>query len=95
MIKFSLIDAKKQRIKFERQQVYNKIFSAICDTINLNLSENKKFCLYQVPGFIFGEISYPLYDCLDYLNHKIKKSICDKSNIIAEFYSPNVYFFKW
>jgi hypothetical protein len=95
MLKLEQIKINNLKIKYERRNIYRKIFSKLCDTINHAAEQGNKFCLYQVPEFIFHEISYPLDECIDYLNNKLLKF--KNNSFITEitFYIPNVYFIKW
>jgi len=95
MLNLGQIKAKNQQIKYERKNIYRKIFQKLCDTINHSAEQGNKFCLFQVPEFFFEEISYPLNECIEYLNKKLLKF--NNDNYIKEitFYPPNVYFIKW
>ena len=95
MLKLSLIKIEKERIKHKQKLVYKKIFSNLCNTINLNAEYGKTFCLFIIPQFISDEITYPFEDCLNYLNNKIEYLKQDKQIIEVSFFSPNVYFIKW
>ncbi len=95
MLNLSQIRIKNEKIKSEQRRIYRKIFRQICNTININAEVGKKFCLFQVPEFFFGEISYPFNECIEYLNKKIFKLKEDKQIIDVSFYEPNVYFIKW
>ena len=95
MLKLSLIKIQNERIKDKQKQVYRKIFSQICQTINSYADQGFSYCVYIVPEFIMDEISYPFIDCLEYLNKKIEHIKNDKQIIDVSFYVPNVYYFKW
>jgi len=94
MLNISSLKFKNEQIKHEQKKVYKKIFENLCKTINMNAEIGKKFCLYRIPDFLLGEISFPFNECLDYINNKIKIL---KNEGITEisFYSPNIYYFKW
>jgi len=95
MLNLAQFRIKNEQIKSEQKRIYRKIFRLICSTINLHAEIGKKFCLFQVPEFFFGEISYPFDECIEYLNNKIFKLKEDKQIIDVSFYEPNVYFIKW
>lgn len=95
MLNLSSIKLKTEQIKMERKTVYRKIFKKICNTIKLNAEEGRNWCIFQVPSFIFDEISYPLNECLEYIDSKMYKIEGNKQIIDVSFYQPNIYYFKW
>ena len=86
---------KTQQIKYERKNIYKKIFNKLCDTINHNAEQGNKFCLFSIPEFFLDEISYPLNECIEYLNNKLLKFKDNKCITEITFYKPNVYFIEW
>ena len=95
MINLVPIKIKTQQIKYERKSIYKKIFKKLCDTVNLNVENGNTFCIYQIPEFLFDEISYPLNECIEYLNKKLAKFKQDKNILEITFYIPNLYYIKW
>ena len=95
MLNLEQIKIKNLQIKYARRNIYRKIFQKLCNTINHAAEQGNKFCLFQVPEFFFDEISYPLDECIEYLNNKLQK-FKDNSYITEiTFYAPNVYFIEW
>jgi hypothetical protein len=95
MLNLELIKIKNLEIKYKRREIYRKIFQKLCDTINHAAEQGNKYCLFQVPEFFFDEISYPLSECIEYLNNKLLKFKNDKFITEIIFYAPNVYFIQW
>jgi hypothetical protein len=95
MLKLSLLRVKEEQLKEKRKEIYKKIFSNICTTINNNAEIRKNFCLFQVPTLSLEEISYPLDECIEYLLHKLNKLISSKELEEVSFYKPNVIYIKW
>ena len=95
MLNLNQIKIKNLQIKIERKKIYKKIFSKLCNTINYNAELGNKFCLFQVPEFFFGEISYSLDECIEYLNHKLLKFKNNNNITEITFYLPNLYFIEW
>jgi hypothetical protein len=95
MLNLEQIKLKNFEIKCKRRNIYKKIFLKLCSTINYAAEQGNKFCLFQVPEFILDEISYPLDECIEYLNKKLLKF--SNNSYISEitFYAPNVYFIEW
>jgi hypothetical protein len=91
MINLTPIKIKKDQIKNEQQQIYKKIFKDICNIINLKIIEGRHNCIYKIPSFIFGELSFPFNECVEYLYKKLK----DLKEIKVKFYYPNVFFIQW
>ena len=95
MINLVPIKIKKEQLKYERKNIYRKIFKQLCDTVNMNAHNGNTFCVYKVPEFFFDEITYPLDECIEYLNKKLAKYKEDKNIVEITFYVPNLYFIKW
>jgi len=96
MINLSILETKNKKIKEAQEKVYEKIFINLCNIINTKAIDGKKYCLFRVPDFMLGEISYPFNDCIDYLDKKMNEVI-KKDEHVSEikFYEPNVYYIKW
>lgn len=95
MLNLEQIKIKNLQIKYARRNIYRKIFQKLCNTINHAAEQGNKFCIFQVPEFFFDEISYPLDECIEYLNYKLQKFKNNSYITEITFYSPNVYFIEW
>jgi hypothetical protein len=95
MLKLELIKIKNEQIKIEQKKIYKKIYYKLIATINLYAEKEINFCLYTVPSFFFDEISFPLDDCIKYLNKRLSYLINDKYIDEIIFFEPNVYYIKW
>ena len=95
MINLEQIKIKNLEIKHKRRNIYKKIFQKLCSTVNHSAEQGNKFCLYQVPEFFFDEISYPLDECIEYLNNKLLKFKNNSYITEITFYAPNIYFIEW
>jgi len=88
-------ELKKKSLE-NKKKCYKKIYKNVIKLIELNISQNINFLIYESSPFIIGEVDYEMLECIDYIIKKIKK---DKMimKILEEilFYEPNVIYIKW
>ena len=88
-------ELKKKTLE-NKKKCYKKIYKNVIKLIELNISQNNNFLIYESSPFIIGEVDYEMLECIDYIIKKIKK---DKTimKILEEisFYEPNVIYIKW
>ena len=73
MLNLDKLHENNKQKKYLQKNIYEKIFKLMCETINFAAESGEEFCLYQVPEFLIDEISYPLTECIEYLEKKLKK----------------------
>lgn len=95
MLNLASIKKKKDMLAEKQRSIYRKIYHNIVSLINHNAGNNIDFCLFEVPYFMLDEITYPMDECLRYLDAKLEDIKKDDNIIEITFYQPNVYYIKW
>lgn len=95
MLNLASIKKKKDILAEKQRSIYRKIYYNIVSLINHNAENSINFCLFEVPYFMLDEVTYPMDECLKYLDEKLENLKKDENIIEITFYRPNVYYIKW
>lgn len=71
MISAKELEAREQRKKEVRKELYTRILQQMCRKIDLMNSLGKSECLLTVPEFIFGYPAYNIYDVTYYTHRQL------------------------
>lgn len=77
-----------------KKETYDKIYKRCVNFIKLTSNTGELFCLYEIPGVVFGS-SYPIINiesCATYIMEKLTKS---NGHIKTQFVPPNIIFIDW
>ena len=88
-------EIKKQR-QINKKKCYKKVFKQIITYVEMTISQDINFLVYEMQPFIIGEADYEMLECVNYIIDKIKE---DKNfkKIIDQiyFYEPNLLYIIW
>jgi hypothetical protein len=88
-------EIKKQRQK-NKKKCYKKVFKQIISYVEMTMTQDINFLVYEMEPFVIGEADYNMLECVNYIINKIKedtnfKKILDQIN----FYEPNFLYINW
>lgn len=91
--KFAKIKKERDTIK---KKCYKKVLKKIISYVEINISQNLNWLIYEMEPFILGEVEYDMLECINYIIEEITidsnfKKILEQ----IQFYEPNIIYIKW
>ena len=91
--KFAEIKKLKEKNK---KKCYKKVFKQIITYVEMTMTQDINFLVYEMQPFVFGEAEYEMLECVNYVINKIKvdKNFKKILNQIS-YYEPNLLYITW
>jgi hypothetical protein len=91
--KFAEIKKLKEKNK---KKCYKKVFKQIITYVEMTMTQDINFLVFEMQPFVFGEAEYEMLECINYVINKIKEDKNFKKilNQIS-YYEPNLLYITW
>ena len=91
--KFAEIKKLKEKNK---KKCYKKVFKQIITYVEMTMTQDINFLVFEMQPFVFGEANYEMLECVNYVINKIKEDKNFKKilNQIS-YYEPNLLYITW
>ena len=85
-------EIKKLRQK-NKKKCYKKVFKQIISYVEMTITQDINFLVYEMEPFVIGEADYEMLECVNYVINKIKEDKNFKKilNQIS-YYEPNLLY---
>jgi hypothetical protein len=88
-------EIKKQREK-NKKKCYKKVFKQIITFVEMTISQDIHFLVYEMQPFVFGEADYEMLECVHFIINKIKEDKNFKKILTQiSYYEPNLLYITW